>query len=111
MVKHKENRSTTPGHPITDYSINAKGRDVILGFQSNGIMHEFAISHAEACRFAGRLLNQADYWACSHASARYSGHGGNFLMGGLSEAVAGGDLTEGQADKIRNRVERQTGVL
>jgi hypothetical protein len=48
MVKHKENRSTTPGHPITDYSINAKGRDVILGFQSNGIMREFAISHAEA---------------------------------------------------------------
>jgi hypothetical protein len=107
LIRNRK-KPTTPERLITGYAINAKGTEVVLKFESNGILHEFAMSHAEACKFAGRLLNQADYWACSHASARYSGHGGKFLTGDLSAAVAGGDLTEGQADKIRNRIERQT---
>jgi hypothetical protein len=111
MSVRNRKKSTTPGRLITDYVISAAGNEVVLKFASNGTLHEFAMSHAEACKFAGRLLNQADYWACSHASARYSGHGGNFLTEDLSEAVAGGDLTEGQAAKIRSRIERQTGDL
>ena len=110
MIRNRK-KPITQERLITGYAINAKGTEVVLKFESNGILHEFAISHAEACKFAGRLLNQADYWACSRASERYSGHRGNFLTGDLSQAVAGGDLTEGQAAKIRSRIERQTGDL
>jgi len=102
FTKHG-NTSRRSGYMIANYSINAEGKNVILGFHSVGDTYEIAMSHAEACRFAGRLLNRADYWACS----RYNGRDTALLLGELPKAIAKGHLTEGQANKIRCRTQRQ----
>lgn len=93
---------------LTDYRIDATGRDVCFEFETDVGRTVFVMSHSDACKFAGRLLNKADFFACRRASTRHDRDSLGSIAEGLSVAVAKGELTRGQAEKLLNRAKRRS---
>ena len=110
-MNRKNMSKETAAARLMDYKIDATGHDVSLTFSTASGDFAFSVSHAAACRLAGRLLNQADFFACRRASTRQNHGSLSNVAAGLWSAVEEGNLTHGQAKKLFNKAQRLTGGI